>query len=87
MASAMTKIGDGPLDGHHLLAKEQHIVVDVIKLIIKSLLNTFKSLPYALLHSPMLSSCDELFISVKDGIVVPAGPRVPLIRDAPVARR
>ena len=69
MATMMAKVGDGPLDGRHLLAKEQHVVVEVIKLIIKSLLKTFKPLPYALLHSPMLSSCDELFISVKDGII------------------
>ena len=66
MATTMTKVGDGPLDGHHMLSKEQHVVVEVIKLIIKSLLDTFKPLPYALLYSPMLSSCDELFISIED---------------------
>ena len=69
MASAMTKVGDGVLEGRHLLSKEQHVVVEVIKLIIKSLLDTFKSLPYALLHSPMLSSSDVLFITIEDRII------------------
>ena len=69
MAAAMTKVGDGGLDGRHLLAKNQHFVVEVIKLLFKPFLNTFKSLPYALLHSPMLSPSDVLGITVKDGII------------------
>ena len=69
MAAAMPKVGDGCLYGRHLLTKNQHLGVEVFKLLFKLCLHTLESLPYALLHSPMLSSCDELFISIKDGIV------------------
>ena len=69
MAAAMPKVGDGCLYGRHLLANDQHLRVEVFKLLFKMCLNTLESLPYALLHPPMLSSCDELFISAEDRII------------------
>ena len=67
--SAMPKVGDGSVDGIHLLSKNQHLGVEVVELLIKSSFNMFESLSNALLHAPMLPSSDVLFISVKDGII------------------
>ena len=69
MAAAMRKVGDGIIHGLHLLANYQHLGVEVFELLFKTCLNTLESLPYALLHSPMLPPSDALFISVKDGII------------------
>ena len=66
MTSLIAKIGDRSLDVRHLLTHEDHVVVDVVELLIEATLNTLEPLPYALLGSPMLSSCDVLFIAVKD---------------------
>ena len=60
------KIGNRSLNVRHLLTHEDHVVVDIIKLVVEAILNTLEPLPNALLSSPMLSSCDVLFISVKD---------------------
>ena len=64
--SAMPKVGDGSIDGLHLLTNDQHLIVEVVELLIKSSFNMFESLPYALLHAPMLPSGNVLFISIKD---------------------
>ncbi len=63
MAAAMPKVGDGCLYGRHLLTNDQHLGVEVFKLLFKS------CFPYALLHAPMLPSSDVLFISVEDRIL------------------
>ena len=60
------KIGNRSLNVRHLLTHEDHVVVDIIKLVVEAILNTLEPLPNALLSSPMLSSCDVLFISIKD---------------------
>lgn len=62
----VAKIVNRSLNVRHLLTHEDHVVVDVIELVIETILNTLEPLPNALLSSPMLSSCDELFIAVKD---------------------
>ena len=66
MSTAVAKIVNGSLNVRHLLTHEDHVVVDIIELVVEALLNTLEPLPDALLSSPMLSSCDELFIAVKD---------------------
>jgi hypothetical protein len=66
MTAPVTKIVNRSLNVRHLLTHEDHVVVDVVELLIEATLNTLEPLPYALLGSPMLSSCDVLFISVKD---------------------
>ena len=66
MAAPVAKIVDRSLDVRHLLTYVDHVVVDVVELLIEATLNTLEPLPYDLLGSPMLSSCDVLFISVKD---------------------
>ena len=66
MTAPVTKIVNRSLNVRHLLTHEDQVVVNVIEVLIESTLNTLEPLPYALLGSPMLSSCDVLFISVKD---------------------
>ena len=66
MTAPVTKIVNRSLNVRHLLTHEDHVVVDIIKLVVEAILNTLEPLPNALLSSPMLSSCDVLFISVKD---------------------
>ena len=66
----MSKIVDGVLNVRHLLVHEQHVVVDVVELIIKAGLQTLKALPHSLVCSPMLASCDVFFISVKYGVTL-----------------
>ena len=66
MTAPVTKIVNRSLNVRHLLTHEHHVVVDIIKLVVKATLNTLEPFPNALLDSPMLSSCDELFIAVKD---------------------
>ena len=66
MSTPVAKIVNGSLNVRHLLTHEDHVVVDIIELVVEALLNTLEPLPDALLSSPMLSSCDELFIAVKD---------------------
>ena len=71
MATApMSKIVDGVLNVRHLLAHEHHVVVDIIKLIIKLLLHALKALPHRLVCSPMLAPGDVLLISVKYGVTL-----------------
>ena len=66
MTAPVAKIVNRSLNVRHLLTHEDHVVVDVVELFIEATLNTLEPLPNALLSSPMLSSCDVLFISVKD---------------------
>ena len=66
MTAPVTKIVNRSLNVRHLLTHEDHVVVDIIKLVVEATLNTLEPLPDALLSSPMLSSCDEFFIAVKD---------------------
>ena len=66
MTASVTKIVNRSLNVRHLLTHEDHVVVDIIKLVVEAILNTLEPLPNALLSSPMLSSCDVLFIAVKD---------------------
>ena len=66
MTAPVAKIVNRSLNVRHLLTHEDHVVVDIIKLVVEATLNTLESLPDALLSSPMLSSCDVLFIAVKD---------------------
>ena len=46
----MSKIGDGSVDGSHLLTNDQHLIVEVVELLIKSSFNMFESLLNALLQ-------------------------------------
>ena len=66
----MSKIVDGVLNVRHLLVHEEHVVVDVVELIIKPGLQTLKALPHSLMCSPMLASSDEFLISIKYGITL-----------------
>jgi hypothetical protein len=66
MTAPVTKIVNRSLNVRHLLTHEDHVVVDVVELLIEATLNTLEPLTYALLDSPMLSSCDVLFIAVED---------------------
>ena len=66
MTAPVAKIVNRSLNVRHLLTHEDHVVVDIIKLVVEATLNTLEPLLNALLSSPMLSSCDELFIAVKD---------------------
>ena len=66
MSTPVAKIVNGSLNVRHLLTHEDHVVVDIIKLVVEAILNALEPLPNALLSSPMLSSCDVLFIAVKD---------------------
>ena len=66
MTASVTKIVNRSLNVRHLLTHEGHVVVDIIELVVEALLNTLEPVPDTLLSSPMLSSCDEFFISVKD---------------------
>ena len=66
MTAPVAKIVNRSLNVRHLLTHEDHVVVDIIKLVVEATLNTLEPLPNALLSSPMLSSCDVLFISIKD---------------------
>ena len=68
--SPMSKIGDGELNIRHLLTHEHHVVVDIIKLIIKSLLHALKALPRGLVCSPVLASSDVFFISIIYGVTL-----------------
>ena len=68
--SPMSKIDDGGLNVSHLLTHEHHVVVDIIKLIIRSLLHALKVLPHGLVCSPMLASSDVFFISIKYGVTL-----------------
>ena len=71
--SPMSKVGDGGLNVRHLLTHEHHVVVDIIKLIIKLLLHTLKALPHSLVCSPMLASSNVLFITIKYRMTLIAG--------------
>ena len=66
MTAPVAKIVNRSLNVRHLLTHEDHVVVDIIKLVVEATLNMLEPLPDALLSSPMLSSCDVLFISIKD---------------------
>ena len=66
----MSKIVDGVLYVRHLSVHEEHVVVDVVELIIKAGLHTLKALPHSLMCSPMLASSDEFLISIKYGITL-----------------
>ena len=66
MSASVAKIGNRSLNVCHLLTHEDHVVVDVVELLIEATLDTLEPLPNALLRSLMLSLCDELFIAVKD---------------------
>ena len=66
----MSKIVDGVLNVRHLSVHEEHVVVDVVELIIKAGLHTLKAMPHSLMCSPMLASSDEFLISIKYGITL-----------------
>ena len=66
----MSKIADGVLNVRHLSVHEEHVVVDVVELIIQAGLHALKALPHSLVCSPMLASSDVLLISIKYGVTL-----------------
>ena len=66
----MSQIVDGVLNVRHLSVHEEHVVVDIVELIIKMGLHALKALPHSLVCSPMLASGDVLLISIKYGVTL-----------------
>jgi len=73
VAPVSSKVGDGLLNLRHLVTQKDIVVVEVIKLLLESALHTFKSLADGLSCSPMLSTRDEIFIPIENGIALIAG--------------